>query len=425
MDSVKIRRVLKTTGLSALVVLSAWHFLFAYQQARKFNFALDFQIFAQTTAVFSQTGTLYPQADDLEHFDPGTPIYKFPPLLALLIRPFVADGSVTSTVYNGHWILQGVLFLAAALLCLRVTGLKRGWAVAFGILLVNYEPFFETLWRLQLETPILLLLVGCGWALRKRNDLLAGALLGIAVMLKIYPVFLAGYLLFRWRWRALVALASSVSVLLLIEMFLMDVGEIRTYYFRILPYLLSEPPVGGSENVGLARYLIDYAGLAGNVAKRCVQGVMILGLLTFVGLFRRGGEGSSEAKTWLEFGLFISLMLTVMPNSWVNYQLLLVIPLAAIFSELQSNAQSAQRWLPWVALAVLPLLFYQPCADPSVGWPCAQTPSFLGLGALPRGLHDLFVLLRGFSAPLLLAIGVGLHYGGRSQSTMRASSHEA
>jgi len=115
---------------------------------------------------------------------------------------------------------------------------------------------------------------------------------------------------------------------------------------------------------------------------------------------RRDGDALDVATG---FAAFVPLMLLAMPNSWVNYQLLLLVPLIVLARRSLASGDRAAQWL--LVAAYLPLLFYAPCAAPTVDWPCAQTPWFLGLGPLPRGLHDAGVGWRGLS-PLLLWAGL-------------------
>ena len=75
-------------------------------------------------------------------------------------------------------------------------------------------------------------------------------------------------------------------------------------------------------------------------------------------------------------------------------------PLALLARALDDRAAVSGADLTALA-AYLLMLFYAPCAEPSAGWPCAQTPAFLGVAPLPRALHDGAVNAR-FLAPILI-----------------------
>ena len=87
---VKLARAL---GLGFLLVASLGRFAYEANVTRVRGFA-DFPAFWMQVRFFRQTGVLYPQAGDLDHFRPSTAIYTYPPLFALLLLPFVEPTSV-------------------------------------------------------------------------------------------------------------------------------------------------------------------------------------------------------------------------------------------------------------------------------------------------------------------------------------------
>jgi hypothetical protein len=228
--------------------------------------------------------------------------------------------------------------------------------------------------------------------------------LGVAAMLKIYPGFLLLYFLVRRRldvvgWAVLgTALVTAPTVVVF------GVEQNRLYFFEILPFLSGEPALAGNTgNVSLARHLQELAGLGPTLAGslQICFGLALLAVSALV-VHRADRPRQDREGDTLGLCLFIALMLTAMPNSWTNYQLLLLPVLLVLL-------RGARR-LPWrrrgplsaaLLVAYVPLTFYQPCAAPTVTWPCAQTPYYLGLFQLPRGFHDLMVDLRALSSPVL------------------------
>lgn len=391
-----------------LLGLSLYHFA-ASSHAAVARGVVDFPIFLQHAEQFLETGQLYYHADYLAAYGPGSPVYKFPPLYALFLLPLVRDG-IHDSVYLYHWGLQILLYLGTVVLCVRSLRTRRvgPLALAAALLALNFEPFFETLWRLQIETPLLLLLAICFWALRRDRQGLAGVSLGICVMLKVYPGFLLFYFLARRRWRAILSCALTMLALQCATLLVFGAHENWVYFSRILPAMMGEAATISTENLGLGRYVQELFGAGPMVAKRTGQ-LIVLGLLgaSLWLVHRARGRGRGLEATGLEFSLFVALMVFSLPNSWVNYQLLLLIPyLVLIAHALETEAGAWKVWTP-LAVGAFLLLFYQPCADPAVvDWPCAQTPRFLGLVQLPRAFHDRMVELRvvGTLAPLLTAL---------------------
>jgi len=401
-----------------LLLLSVFHFVQASRNSRAFGF-VDFPIFLAQAELYLITGELYVDAGDPESYGPAAAVYKFPPLYAMLLLPFVRGG-VADGVYLGHWILQILLYAASIALMLGALRRQGGLLFVFaGVLLaLNFEPFFETLWRLQIETPILLLLVLALWAHDSKQQAWGGAAIGVGFMLKLYPAFLLVYFAVRRSWLVIVGCLVTIALIVLSSLIVIGPEENAAYFFKILPLLLGEAPRVSTENLSLARHLQVLFGLGPELAKRVVQVLVVpLIVVSAVGVVRRESRLGERLAGATAFSLFIPLMLLAMPNSWVNYQLLLLLPLLVLLCHCTRPGRDRVALTALLAAAYVPLLFYWPCEVPSVPWPCAQTPYFLGLVRLPRAFHDLMVETRALS-PLLVWAGLfsALVYGPGSGS---------
>ena len=419
-----IKGTLSTVKLglaAALLLLSVFHFVHGVQNSRAYGF-VDLPIFLAQAELYLLTGELYVDASDPEAYGPAAAVYKFPPLFAMLLLPFVRDG-VGDAVYLGHWVLQIVLYAASVGLVLTL--LRRQGGVVFVVvgtlLALNFEPFFETLWRLQLETPILLLLVLALLAYQTGRQPWAGAAIGVGFMLKLYPAFLLLYFAVRRGWKAIAWCLVTVALIVVASMIVIGPDENAAYFFKILPLLLDEAPRVSTENLSLARHFQVLFGLGGGWAKRLAQLVVLpLIVATVFAVARRESRFGDRLTAATAFSLFIPLMLLAMPNSWVNYQLLLLLPMLDLLCHCARPGADRAVLTAVLVAAYVPLLFYWPCEAPSVPWPCAQTPFFMGLIRLPRGFHDLMVEARALS-PLLVWTGLfsALYYGRASASALR------
>ncbi len=397
-------------GAVLLLAASALHFVLAVERSGATG-VVDFPIFLERTRQFRETGVLYPDAADPKSWEPAAAVYKFPPTFAMLLLPVaVAGGEAWAIV--GHRALQVVLYLAAVALLLRALAprARRTAFVAFGLVLaLNFEPFFETLWRLQLETPILAFLA-LGWlALVRGRDRPLGAAIAASAMLKLYPAFLGAYLVARARWRALAVCVLTVVLIGTAAWIVIGGQENRAFWLDVLPTLLAELPSATTENVSPARYLVSLAGVDPWWAKRIGQLVALAVLGVSIGAVRRRlGRAEPGPSDGAALAVFLPAMLLALPNGWVNYQLLLLPALLALLAYVVDAGRDAAWPGAALACAYVPLLFYQPCAPPDVGWPCAATPPFLGVGELPRTLHDAFVATRGVSTWILWAALLGV-----------------
>jgi hypothetical protein len=385
-----------------LLALSLFHFVHGVYGAGRYGF-VDFPIFLAQAREFLLDGELYVDAADPENYAPAAAVYKFPPLYAMLLLPLVRDG-IEDGVYWGHWALQILLYAGAVATLLGLYG-RRAGAAFFIIALclaLNFEPFFETLWRLQIETPLLFLLTLALLLSLARRDAWSGVAVGLGAMLKLYPAFMLLHFAIRRRWVVLGWFAVTSGLVLVSALIVIGVEECSAYFFRILPLISREAPSTTSENLSFGRYLQQWGGAGPQLAKRAGQAIVLaMVVLSLVAVHRSRRDESDREHAAVCFALFVPLMLLALPNSWVNYQLLLLLP----FVVLLHHCLTAERKPALLAVALvvsyLPTLFYWPCEQASVPWPCAQTPRFLGLWQLPRTLHDFMVDLRLLSTLIL------------------------
>ena len=414
----------KRGAVCLLLGVSVLHFAVGSWGAARYGF-VDLSIFLQRTSEFARGGDLYPAADNMEAYEPAAPAYKFPPLFAVLLLPQVQNG-VGDHLYRAHGVVHLLLYLAAVTL-LGLALAPRGGAPYLLFLFVaalNFVPFFETLWRLQLETPILFLCALALWLERKRCPAWAGAALGIAAMLKVYPVFLLGWFVVRRSGRGLAGAALAMLGIGALGWWVIGPEQNILYWTVILPRLMQEVPFVGAENISLAKPFQVLVGLAPETAKRAAQGVSFLVLSAgYWLLYRRGSDRRSPIDPELSFALFLCAMLLFIPNAWTNYLLLLLVPIAVVLSRLLGTRGSMP---PWVAgtltFAFFLTLFYTPCGpwDPRV--PCTRDPVFLGLFYWPRWLHDLIVEWKTVVVIALLAAWFGVAQRSGSTTTEEPAS---
>jgi hypothetical protein len=410
-------------GAVVLLGLSAYHFAFSSWNSIARGI-VDFPIFARHAEHFLETGRLYLHADTPAAYAPGTVVYKFPPTYAIFLLPFVRGG-IPEMLYYWHWGFLVALYLGAVALALRALRPARAGPFLFGaaLMALNLEPFFETLWRQQLEMILLALVTLCLWALLARRDIVAGATVGLGAMLKVYPAFLLLYFAVRRRWKLIAACMGAALLLQALSLLVIGLHENQVYFFRILPAMLGETSKVQPENVALGRYLQEFGGLAPVAAKRVAQAIVLALLAAFFHATRGGATRASDReRAALEFALFLALTLLWLPNAWVSYQLLLLPLYLVLLREALAPRRGRAALLVPLLAGYGCLLFYAPCAGPEMGWPCSETPRFLGLLRLPRELHDFMVQLRLLGTLLPVATAFGLLYAQRRDDAPPAGS---
>ncbi|MDX9755383.1 MAG: glycosyltransferase family 87 protein, partial [bacterium] len=137
---------------------------------------------------------------ETEH--PPLLLYVYPPFLAWLITPLThLDYTTAERIWNG--IQVGFYLVGITLLVRRMrrSGCNPGEQIAALVLGFFWAPALFTLWGGQVSIGVMLLIIVHVELAIDKRDSLAGAALGLVVLLKFSPlVFLGLWVLWR-RWR--------------------------------------------------------------------------------------------------------------------------------------------------------------------------------------------------------------------------------
>lgn len=260
--------------------------------------------------------------------------YLYPPFFAVVIAPFA---SLFEDYRTANWAWAAI---GAVIIALVVMGVARREGLAEGrrqLLLVGaafgFAPVVGELIIGGVQLLILGLLAGAWLALRNRTprgELAAGALVGIAALIKVFPGLLILWLLLTGRIRAAAAAVATMAVLSAVTV---PVVGLQAWldYPTVLLHLgtlvdvrdLLAPTVWLSELMPptLARVVVTMAGL---------------GVVAWVA--RRGPQAVS-------FAVAVAISILITPSLFQHYLALLVLPLLL-----------AMRYAPplgWVAVAYL------------------------------------------------------------------------
>lgn len=341
---------------------------------------VDMRIFARQAETFWQTGQLYQRADNVVMaYLPNAAVYKFPPPFQLYIAPWMRHGMPPLFFEYCRWLLLVAYLLAVVLLVRLGNNLMqlapvcddklaaRLWPMVYGVIAVlvtlHFTPFFNGLTLIAIEVIFLLLFTLVLLTLRT-YPLFAGALLALAATAKIYPVFLLTVLLWQRNWRALLAFAVASTLVSLVALLVFGIAEVGYYTGTILPVLLAEQPVGWAENLHLVFYLFP-DGISHAAARAICTALRFFFLAAWLLVLWRRQPGSARNET-LVFSLALVTMLLIMPNYWLQYQVMLLLPALLVFTLALSSASVLALSLAGLALLsmalspeqVYPLLSY-------------------------------------------------------------------
>lgn len=263
--------------------------------------------------------------------------YKWPPLYAALLRPFAAlDGQA---VLVGHRTLNVLLLAAVALLLIAQT---RRWTTAIALLmLINFRPATDTIAFGQVD---ILLLSGFTIALLatlRGRDALAGAIIAVLSLIKIYPVLLFGLFLIQRRWRAFGGGAIAATIATGLSLLTFGWETHWRYLTDVLPILGSGG--GGTAwtenqtfNGFLSRLFAErYVGDPYHhpLVAAATYGFFLL--LLAVACFCAAAPPQRRSAAWdtplpLQFSLFLLLMVLAVPAAWMHYQAIVILCFAAL-----------------------------------------------------------------------------------------------
>lgn len=258
----------------------------------------------------------------LRFFYPPTAIALFAPL-AFFENPVVVS-----------WLYFGFQMCLLALVVLGVTRLsgrrEAAWVVA--IILVSHAEVMIDL----LVGNVSLLMGTCAlwcWILHRRgNSGWAGALLSVAVAIKIFPVMWLGLLFVERRGAArfLAGFAGGLLFLVLLSINLHGVEFWRAYRFWVLDALSIYPPDG--PNSSLLGLLNSYRNPLAEPLR--LLGLFALGLAILWSLWRTERDDFARDA---QATAVVALSILAVPIAWSHYHLIPLGLLLALFVRLMDQ----------------------------------------------------------------------------------------
>ncbi len=188
--------------------------------------------------------------------------YHYPPLLALAAMPLAdappgtdRSGLLPFQVSVAVWywlsvacLFAGVSVLASAVEPDAVRGSPRWWALRFWSIMACLPPIAATLMRGQVNRMLLVVLCFAGAGLLRGRSWRAGGYLALAACLKVIPILLALYPLWRRDWRCLGGFAVGlIAGLLLIPAAWLGSAQTISYFGEWYE-VLARPALGTGDD---------------------------------------------------------------------------------------------------------------------------------------------------------------------------------
>lgn len=338
----RLALVLFALAAAAHLIYNLWY---AYTRQ-----APDFWILFRSAREWTRGGSMYDiNAVLTNHFGH---VFKVPPFYGMLFVPFVTlDGL---TVLLGHRIMNTVLIVATALVWLRMWRLPLASLSAAGLLILfNFRPLADTLAYGQIDLVLLFLLTLALWALRSGRDAVAGALVALGALFKIYPVLLLAFFVVKGHWRALIGFVAAMAVCNGVAIAVVGWNEHLIYLTQVLPNIGGTTSWVENQTIsGFLARLTDSPRSATIYQNEMVRllGTLISGAVSLAVclLALRPTVRESTGYT-LQYGMFLLLMVLASPAAWMHYETLLIVPFGALILHLRERTVT----LPYAVVLAL------------------------------------------------------------------------
>jgi hypothetical protein len=251
-------------------------------------------------------------------------------------------------------------------------GSRLSWHVCVGasLGLLAWYPFSFELGFGQMMIPMLALLAGSWAALGAGDDLLAGALLGVALLLKPVPWPLLLVLGLGRRWRSVVGVIGVVGVGYAAAIALVGLPVVTDYFSRVVP-LVSAAYRADPWNFSLSSLLWKILSGTGSRVIVGLEAPPLIVAPQLAPLLSTAVAGLvlAAATWWLwpgrglgaAYGVVAAVSILVAPISWSHYLVLLAIPMAVVLRWLSGHGWPSREtniamlltmvlWLDWGSL---------------------------------------------------------------------------
>lgn len=262
------------------------------------------------------------------------PDYSYPPFYAIMLRPFTNIGFHNTgiiCILLDQFVLAGIVI--GYIWCVG-NGRNTWFILTISIIMFSLsEPLAQTLRLGQVTLIVLGFVAGGLYFMKKRHDMLAGILLGIATIIKLQPVLLLLYLLYKRMYMVFFSAIVTFTLLMLVSMSIVGVqihydwiksGDMRMYSEGLVaPYNLTlQSYIGYHLKSDFSIYIT-----------RVIQ--ITLAFLIMV-LCRRDITARGTSLN-LEYSFVMVSMMMFSPVYWNQHYVYFILPFIVIFDHLTTR----------------------------------------------------------------------------------------
>ncbi|HUY18056.1 MAG TPA: glycosyltransferase family 87 protein [Candidatus Binataceae bacterium] len=238
--------------------------------------------------------------------------------------------------HQAYWAWQAVsaaAFAASLFLLLwpGYSGLGGPMALALAGFAILFPPVGNNFVIAQSKMLVLLPLVAMMRFMERKRDGLAGLMLAVAVLLRVFPLLLGGYLVLTRRWRVLGYTIAATLAGAIVTMAIMGVGTSLSF-FTAVGSLSSERWLSTTSNISLMAFVSRIVwSLFGSAPGPLVEfvrraSVISVDLVVMYLVVRATLSAGRDDREWRVFSLWIVASVMLSPTAWFHYLLLMLIP---------------------------------------------------------------------------------------------------
>jgi hypothetical protein len=316
--------------------------------------------------------------------DPPTYILAFEPLTLLPLR-------------YAFWLWEALnlaALVASLVLLFRSSGLGVWPALAVVALALLYPPVGEHFFYGQNKIFVLLMLALMMRWMANGRDAAAGLILGVAVLMRGFPLLMVGYLLLRRRWRAVAYTILGIGMGALLTVAILGLPQTLSFSNGLrtvtMPRLLAVP-INVSLGAFISRmYWYTFGPTPGlsSFIRRLLVVAAQLGLIALTVKATAKSRDNADPD-WRAFSLWVVTAVLIAPTAWVHYLVLMLIPF--IMMSIAAGRGRANHRAIWMAVASFMLI-------------ALSTSGRTAFGAHPHGILPIMVAECSFVSLLMVYI---------------------
>ena len=286
-----------------------------------------------------------------------------PPMQALFFAPFAALADLSPVVARLLWYALNLGFLALGIASWRAAARvqprserQQGATVAILLPLAATLLPIQTNFEHQNMNALLLALTGGAvWLLCVGAAIAAGALIGVATALKVFPGLLIVYLIVRDQWRAALAAVVTGAGLTLAPVLVTGPALYRDELLRWLELSSSGWPIRNNNQSLLAALDRFTGGWSAIGVRSASDAPLALTLFLAIALallvlgVRMIWQTRGEMRIPTETAAFTVLAVVLSPIAWDHYWVLMFPAFLLMYDRSRTRTAPADQWIFWVA----------------------------------------------------------------------------